>query len=58
MAKPAAKQVAKEVALPELLYDTERWTLLCLDAVALRVFKRKIRRKIVGPAFVDNDFHI
>ena len=44
--------------LPVLLYGTEAWTLLSTDAAALRVFERKVLRKIFGPMRVDADFRI
>ena len=44
--------------LPVLLYGTEAWTLLSMDVTALRVFERKVPRKIFGPVRVANDFRI
>ena len=41
-----------------LLYDAETWTLLSTDAAALRVFERKVLRKIFGPLQVGDDFRI
>ena len=35
--------------LPGLLYGAEAWTLLSTDAAAMRVFERKVLRKIFGP---------
>ena len=39
-----------------LLYGAEAWTLLSTDAAALKVFERKVQRKIFGP--VRDDFRI
>ena len=41
-----------------LLYGAEAWTLLSTDAAALRVFERKILRKIFGPVRVGDNCHI
>ena len=41
-----------------LLYGAEAWTLLSTDAAALRVFERKVLRKIFGPVRVGDDFRI
>ena len=41
-----------------LLYGAEAWTLLSTDAAALRIFKRKVLRKIFGPVRVGDDFRI
>ena len=41
-----------------LLYGAESWTLLSTDAAALRVFERKVLRKIFGPVRVGHDFRI
>ena len=41
-----------------LLYGAEAWTLLSPDAAALRVFERKVLRKIFCPVRVGNDFRI
>ena len=48
----------KTLILPVLLYGAEAWTLLSTDAAALRVFERKVLRKIFGPVRVGNDFRI
>ena len=39
----------KTLILPVLLYGAKAWTLLSTDAAALRVFERKVLRKIFGP---------
>ena len=39
----------KTPILPVLLHGAEEWTLLSTDAPTLRVFERKILRKIFGP---------
>ena len=39
----------KTLILPVFLYGAEAWTLLSTDAAALRVFERKVLRKIFGP---------
>ena len=44
--------------LPVLLYGAEAWTLLRTDAAALRVFERKVLRKIFGSVRVGDDFRI
>ena len=44
--------------LPVFLYGAEALTLLSTDATALRVFERKVLRKIFGPVRVGNDFRI
>ena len=44
--------------LPVLLYGTVAWTLLSTDAVALRVFERKVLRKIFGPVRIGHHFRI
>ena len=41
-----------------LLYGAEAWTLLSTDAAALRIFERKVLRKIFGPVRVGDDFRI
>ena len=41
-----------------LLYGAKAWTLLNNDATALRVFERKILRKIFGPLRVGDNFRI
>ena len=41
-----------------MINKTEAWTLLNPDAAALRVFQRKVLRKIFGPVRVGDDFHI
>ena len=41
-----------------LLYGAEAWTLLSTDATALRIFERKVLRKIFGPVRVGDDFRI
>ena len=46
----------KTLILPVLLYGAEAWTLLSTDAATLRVFERKILRKIYGPVRVGDDF--
>ena len=38
----------KKLILPVLLYCAGTWTLLSTDAAALRIFKRKVLRKIFG----------
>ena len=48
----------KTLILPALLYDAEAWTLLSTDAVALRVFERKVLRKTFGPVRVGDDYRI
>ena len=48
----------KTLILPVLLYGAEAWTLLSTDAAALRVFERKLLRKIFGPVRVGDDFRI
>ena len=44
--------------LPTLLYGVKAWTLLSNDAAALRVFERKIVRKIFDSVRVGDDFLI
>ena len=44
--------------LPVLLYGSESWTVLSTDAVALRVFERKVLSKIFGSVLVGDDFRI
>ena len=41
-----------------LLYVAEAWTLLTTDAATLRVFKRKILRKLIDLVRVGDDFRI
>ena len=41
-----------------ILYGAEAWTLLSNDAAALRVFARKVLRKIFGAVRVGNNFRI
>ena len=41
-----------------LLYGPKAWTLLSTDAAALRVFERKVLRKIFGPVRVADDLRI
>ena len=48
----------KTLILPLLLYGAEAWTLLSTDAAALRVFVRKVLRRIFGPVRVGDDFRI
>ena len=48
----------KTLILPVLLYGAEAWTLLSTDAAALRVFERKVLRKIFGAVRVGDDFRI
>ena len=48
----------KAIILPVLLYGAEAWTLSNTDADALRVFDRKVMRKIFGPLRVGDDYRI
>ena len=48
----------KTLILPVLLYGAEAWTLTRNDAAVLRVFERKVLRKIFGPLRVGDDFRI
>ena len=41
-----------------VLYGVSAWTPLSTDAAALRVFERKVVRKIFGPVRVRDDFRI
>ena len=41
-----------------LLYSAEAWTLLSTDALALRVFVKKVLRKIYGSVRFGVDFRI
>ena len=41
-----------------IFYDAEAWTLLSTNIAALRVFERKVLRKILGPMQVGDDFRI
>ena len=40
------------------IYGAEVWTLLSTDSAALRVFERKVLRKIFGPVRVGDDFRL
>ena len=40
------------------IQSNQSWTLLSTDAAALRVFERKVLRKILGPKRVGDDFRI
>ena len=44
--------------LPVLLYGAEGWILLNTNVAALRIFERKVLRKIYSPVRVDDDFRI
>ena len=48
----------KTLILPMLVYGADAWSLLNNDPAALRVFKRKVLRKIFGPVRVGADFRI
>ena len=48
----------KLILLSVLLYGAEAWILLSTVAAALRVFERKVLRKIFGPVRVGDDFRI
>ena len=48
----------KMLTLAVLLYSAEAWILLSTDAAALRVFERKVLRKIFGTVRVGDDFCI
>ena len=48
----------KTLILLVLLYGAEAWTLFNTDAAALRVFERKVLRKIFGAVRVGDDFRI
>ena len=48
----------KTLILPVLPYGAKAWTLLSTDAAALKVFDRKVLRKILGPVQVGDNFHI
>ena len=48
----------KTLILPVLHYGGDVWTLLSTDAAALRIFERKVERKIFGPVRCGDDFHI
>ena len=48
----------KTLILSVLLCSTEVWTPLSTNAAALRVFERKVLRKIFGPVGVGDDFRI
>ena len=41
-----------------LFYGTDEWILLNTDTAALKVFERKVLRKILGPVRVGDDSHI
>ena len=44
--------------LPVLLYAAESWTVLSTDVAALRVFERKVLRKIFVTVRVGDDIRI
>ena len=46
------------LTIPVLLYNAEACTLLSTDAAALKVFERKVLRKIFDPVRVGDDFRI
>ena len=48
----------KTLILLELIYGAEAWTLLSTDVAALRIFERKVLRKIFGPVRVGDYFRI
>ena len=48
----------KAIILPVLLYSAESSTLLSTDAAALKVFDRKVLRKIFDPVRVGDDVRI
>ena len=48
----------KTLILQALLYGAEAWILLSTDVAVLRVFDRKVLRKIFGPVRVCDDFRI
>ena len=48
----------KTLLLHVLLYGTEAWALLSTDTPALRVFERKVLRKIFDPVQVADDFFL
>ena len=48
----------KTLILLVLIYDAEPWTLLNANVAALRVFQRKVLRKLFGPVRVGGDFRI
>ena len=48
----------KTLILSVFLYGLEAWTLLSTYVTALRVFERKVLRKIFGPVGVGDDFRI
>ena len=55
----STKQILyKTVIFPMLLYDVKAWTLLNTDAAALKVFERKVLRKIFDPLGIGDDFRI
>ena len=48
----------KTLILPVLLYGATARTLLSTDAAALRIFERKVLRKMFGPVRVVDDVRI
>ena len=48
----------KTLILPVLVYGAEAWTLLRRDVAALRIFERKVPRKIFDPVRVGDDLRI
>ena len=48
----------KTLIVPVLIYDIQTWKLLSTDTVPVRVFERKLLRKILGPVQSGDDFRI
>jgi hypothetical protein len=58
LSRAATLQVYKTLIRPVATYGAETWTLTLTEEKALRIFERKIIRKIYGPVMENNIWRI
>ena len=49
-------KIQETLIRPIVAYVTETWTIKSADERYLRVFERKIIRRICGPVFIDGEW--
>ncbi|XP_050339022.1 uncharacterized protein LOC126765340 isoform X2 [Bactrocera neohumeralis] len=54
LSRQTKTQLYKSLIIPVLLYGAESWTMSTTDESTLRVFERKVLRKIFGPLRVSH----
>jgi hypothetical protein len=58
VSRAAKLQVYKTLIGPVVTYGAETWTLTVTEENILRIFERKIIRKIYGPVMANNSWRI